>query len=72
MIATAITLAIIWFAGSMLLELVRRNRGKIIAALEGRSWAATYASGTRSVTIRFSPHCTALEPAPRPALRAAA
>lgn len=65
MIATAVTLAILWFAGSLLHQLVSQNREKILAALEGDS----FASAPRSVTVRFSER---LSPPAQAALRAAA
>jgi hypothetical protein len=69
MIATAVTLAILWFVGTVLGELVRQNRDKIISALQGQS--RVLQPGSRPVTVRFSPRYRAAEPA-RPALRAAA
>ena len=72
MIATAITLAILWFAGSMLAELFRENRGKMLAALEGRSWTANASATPRPIAVRFSLPCKAAGPAPWPALSAAA
>ena len=52
---------------------LRRDGGKVIAALEGRSWKAGPTEG-RPVTIRFNPQRTEveLEPLWQPGLRAAA
>jgi hypothetical protein len=73
MIATIVTLAILWFACSMLGELFRQDRGKMLAALEGNSWTANPRSVERPVTIRFNPPGKVAEPArPRHLLRAAA
>lgn len=55
MLATAATLAILWFIGTVLGELVRQNRDKIVAALQGRSFLSQQtASPSRPVTVRFS------------------
>ena len=55
MIATAVTLAILWFVGTMLGELVRQNCDKILAALQGRSFLAEHSpSPARPVIVRFS------------------
>lgn len=73
MIATAITLAILWFVGTMLGELLRQNRDKILAALQGRSFLAERSTPpARPVTVRFSSRYTAEAPAWRAPLRAAA
>ena len=72
MIATAITLAVLWFTGSMLAEIFRENRGKMLAALAGRSWAANASATSRPIAVRFSLACKAAGTAPWPALRAAA
>jgi hypothetical protein len=71
MIATAVTLAILWFAGTVLGELIRQNRDKILSALQGRSLFLEPEAPLPPVTVRFSPRYTAAEPA-RTALRAAA
>ena len=68
MIATAVTLAILWFVGTVLGELVRQNRDKILSALQGQSLALPEMP-RRPVTVRFSPRTAE---AVRPALRAAA
>ena len=57
LIATALTFAILWAAGRMLGMLFAGNRDKILAALQGRSWAAE-GSG-RPAVAPFSPRCTA-------------
>ena len=73
MIATAITLAILWFVGTVLGELIRQNRDKILAALRGRSFLAQQpAPPARPVIVRFSSRCTEEEPAWPAPLRAAA
>jgi hypothetical protein len=69
MIATAVTLAILFYVGSLLRQLIGQNREKILAALAGQSLA----SNPPSVEVRLSRRF----PAPRqtlarPALRAAA
>ncbi len=57
---------------AILVELVRKDGPKIIAALHGQSWASTPASG-RPATIRFSQPDMAAVRVPAPAgLRAAA
>jgi hypothetical protein len=71
MIATAVTLAILWFVGTVLGELVRQNRDKILSALQGRSLLLQPEAPSRPATVRFSPLHRAAEPV-RPALRAAA
>ena len=70
LIATALTLAILWAAGRMLGMLFTANRDKIVAALQGRSWAAE-GSG-RAAAIPFSQRCRAMGPALPAELRAAA
>lgn len=73
MIATAVTLAIFWFVGTMLGELVRQNRDKILAALQGRSFLSQQsAPPTRPVSVRFSSRYRVETPAMRAPLRAAA
>ena len=72
MIATAVTLAILWFVGTMLGELLRQNRDKILAALQGRSFLSQHsAPPTRPVIVRFSSY-RAEGPAICAPLRAAA
>jgi hypothetical protein len=73
MLVAAVALALFGFILTLVVDVIRRDGRKIIAALEGRSWVAEPGYG-RPVTIRFSPRCTGAEPAPmsRPGLRAAA
>lgn len=72
MFAAAATLALFGFILTLVVDVMRRDGGKILAALEGHSWTAGPTAG-RPVTIRFSPRGTAVEPAPGlPRLRAAA
>ena len=73
MIATAVTLAILWFVGTMLGELIRQNRDKILAALQGRSFLSQHSTPpARPVTVRFSSRCKAEVSEWRAPLRAAA
>jgi hypothetical protein len=73
MLVTAVALALFGFILTLVVDVIRRDGRKIIAALEGRSWIAEPGYG-RPVTIRFSPRCTGAEPAltAQPGLRAAA
>ena len=73
MLAVAVTLALFGFVLTMVVDVIRRDGGKVIAALEGRSWTAG-TTGSRPVTIRFNPRRTEvqLEPSWQPALRAVA
>jgi hypothetical protein len=73
MLAAALTLAVFGFVLTLVVDVMRRDGRKIVAALEGRSWTARPTQG-RPVTIRFNPQRTeaVLEPKWRPALRAAA
>lgn len=72
MFATALTLALFGFVLTMVVDVIRRDGRKIVAALEGRSWTAEPTAG-RPVTIRFSQPSKAVELGRvRPALRAAA
>jgi hypothetical protein len=70
MFATFITLAIISFAVAGLRDLARHDGAKIVAAMQGRSWAAEPRQ-TRPVVVRFSQPRTAVAPA-WPELRVAA
>ncbi|HXG81562.1 MAG TPA: hypothetical protein VNJ05_07155 [Sphingomicrobium sp.] len=72
LIATALTLALLWLIGRSLGAIVGNDRDKIVAALLGRSWIAEGRTPVRVVTVRVSPRCTAEAPAPRAPLRAAA
>ena len=73
MLAAAVALALFGFILTLVVDVVRRDGGKIVAALEGRSWAAEPTHG-RPVTVRFNPRRTeaALEPTRQSGLRAAA
>ena len=72
MFAAAVSLALFGFILTLVVDVMRREGGKIVAALEGRSWTAGPTAG-RPVTIRFSPRRTAVELVPgSPRLRAAA
>jgi hypothetical protein len=73
MLAAALTLAVFGFVLILVVDVMRRDGRKIIAALEGRSWTAGPAQG-RPLTIRFNPERTeaVLESKWQPALRAAA
>ena len=53
MIAAAVTLALFGFILTLVVDVMRRDGAKIVAALEGHSWAAQPTAG-RTVTIRFS------------------
>jgi hypothetical protein len=57
----------------MVVDVIRRDGRKVIAALEGHSWTAAPIAG-RPVTIRLNPQRTEveLEPMWQPGLRAAA
>ena len=67
LIATAVTLALLGFVGSALTRMCRQDGEKILAALQGRSWAAQLPAPTRPVAIRFSRPCRAAESARVPA-----
>ena len=73
MLAAALTLAVFGFVLTLVVDVMRRDGRKIIAALEGRSWTAGPARG-RPVTIRFNPQRTeaVLEPKWLPGLHVAA
>lgn len=72
MLAAAVTLAVFGLILAMVVDVMRRDGAKIMAALDGRSWTAQPAAGRR-VTIHFSPRDRAAEPVRMPAgLRAAA
>ena len=72
MLATAFTLALFGAILTLVVDVMRRDGDKILAALEGRSWTAGPTAG-RPVTIRFSQPDKAAESARRwPELRAAA
>jgi hypothetical protein len=73
MVGIALTLILFGFILTLVIDVVRRDGGKVMAALEGHSWTAGPTEG-RPITIRFNPRCTEveLEPKWKPALRAAA
>jgi hypothetical protein len=71
MLAAAVTLALFGFILTLVVDVVRRDGGKVVAALEGRSWGAEPGYG-RPVTIRFSQPDRVAAPARCPELRAAA
>lgn len=73
LVATALTLVLIGFVASMLIDLARRDGTKIVAALHGHSWASGSPLPASPVTVRFSLRYMAARPEPvRTALRAAA
>jgi hypothetical protein len=73
MLAAALTLAVFGSVLALIVDVMRSEGGKIIAALEGRSWTAKPTQG-RQITVRFNPQRKAatLEPRWQPGLRAAA
>ena len=73
MLAIAFKLALFGFILTMVVDVIRRDGRKVVAALKGRSWTAAPTAG-RPVTIRFNPQRTEvkLEPMWQPGLRAAA
>jgi hypothetical protein len=73
MFASAVTLALFAFVGWMLTAMVRRDAGKIAAALQGQSWTAAIPAGRPNVALRFSQRFPAQRPVrARPEWRAAA
>ncbi len=62
MLAIVATLALLTFAAGFLFELVRHDGGKILAALQGRSWLAERPMSARPVTVRYSPRYPATRP----------
>ena len=73
MLAAVVTLALFGSILTLVVDVLRRDGRKIIAALDGRSWTARPAPD-RPITIRFNPQRTEaiLEPKWQPPLRAAA
>ena len=73
MLSATVTLALFGFILALVVNVMRRDGGKIVAALEGHSWTARPTAG-RPVTIRFNPQRTeaTLEPKWAPELRAVA
>ena len=72
MLATVTTLALLGFAILVLAGMVRIDGRKMLAALEGQSWAARQ-SAISPMMVRFSPRYPASRPMrAAPGLRAAA
>ncbi len=72
MLATVTTLALLGFAILVLAGMVRIDGRKMLAALEGQSWAARQ-SAIPPMMVRFNPRYPASRPMrAAPALRAAA
>ena len=72
MLAAAITLCLFGFVLTMVVDVIRRDGRKIVAALEGRSLVSE-PMPTRPATVRFSQQRRAEEPRRlQPVLRAAA
>ena len=73
MLATLVTLALLGFAVAMLVEMIRFDGQKMLAALQGRSWTAQPQQSVRPVTVRYSQRYPASRPLrAQPAWRAAA
>lgn len=73
MFAIALTLALFGFTVAMLASMASRDGSKILAALQGNSWAAQPPVSIRPLTVRLSQRYPASRPVrARPALRAAA
>jgi hypothetical protein len=73
MFVATLTLALFGLVAFVLAELVRHDREKILAALQGRSWTAEPPQPVRPVTVRFSPRYSVSRPLRvLPELRAAA
>ncbi len=71
MLAAAVALALFGFVLTLVVDVIRRDGRKILAALEGHSWTAEPTIG-RPVTIRFNRLDKAAAPVLQPGLRAAA
>ena len=72
MLAAVVTLALFAVILATVTDMLRHDARKVIAALEGRSWASEPGNG-RPVTIRFSRPGMAARPEPAlPLQRAAA
>ena len=71
MIAAAVTLTLFGFILTMVIDVMRRDGRKIMAALEGRSWTAE-PTHWRPGTIRFSSRLAAVSVPEQIGLRAAA
>ena len=61
MFVTFVTLAIISFAMTGLLDLARQDGPRIVAALQGRSWTPQSQS-TRPIIVRVSPSYKVAKP----------
>ena len=61
MLAAAITLSLFGFVLTMVVDVIRRDGGKIVAALEGRSLVSE-PMPTRLVKVRFSQQRRVEEP----------
>ena len=73
MLATAVTIALFGFVALLLGGMLRVEGKKMLAALQGQSWASRHSAPGQVVTIRVSPRYPASRPVrARPALRAAA
>lgn len=73
MIATAVTLAFLAMVATALTAMVRRDAGKIAAALGGNSWLAQQRDSCRPITVRYAPRPVSVTPTRcQPVLRAAA
>ena len=73
MLAAAVTLALFGFILTLVVDVMRRDGAKVLAAIEGHSWTAGQ-KAARSAAIRFNPQRMEVSPEPRwqPGLRVAA
>ena len=73
MLAAAVTLALFGFILTLVVDVMRRDGAKVLAAIEGHSWTAG-PNAARSAAIRFNPQRMEAPPAPtwQPGLRVAA
>ena len=72
MLAAALTLVLFGFILTLVIDVMRQDGAKILAALDGRSWTAGPTAG-RPMMVRFSPaDRPVVPPQPRPVVRAAA
>jgi len=72
MFAIAVTLALFGFTVAMLASMATRDGQKILAALQGQSWATQPPVSARPLTLRVSPRYPASRPVRAQPLRAAA
>lgn len=73
MLATAVTLALLGFAATILADLFRDHGQKIMAALKGRSWISQPPLLARPITVRLNQRYPASRPMrAQPEWRAAA